>query len=89
MQALNILSLTDYKLEALAGNIPEMTHVSISSTNSALTKLTLFTLNFWSPMKIKLIPAIGMPSMVIIILLISITLYCKCFQNDKHCVHEH
>ena len=35
MQALNILSFTDYKLEALAIKIPEMKHVSISSVNKA------------------------------------------------------
>ena len=87
MQALKILSLTDYKLEALASKIPEMKHVSISSINSTLTKLRSFTHNFWSPIEVKLVSAIGTPATVLIILFISITLYCKLYCNG--CVHEH
>ena len=54
MQSLNILSLTDNGLDALASKIPEMKHVSISSINSILTKLRSFTPNYWSPMKVKM-----------------------------------
>ena len=39
MQSLNISSLTDDRLQALANEIPEMTHVSIFSINSTLMKL--------------------------------------------------
>ena len=53
MQSLNISSLTDNEQEALAIEILEMKHVSISSINSTLTNLRSFTSNFWSPMKIK------------------------------------
>ena len=62
MQGLNILSLTDYKLEVLASKIPEMKHVFISSINSTLTKLRSFTPNFWFPMKVKLVLAMGTPT---------------------------
>ena len=32
---------------------------------------------------------IGTPTAVIIILFLSIILYCKCFQNGKSCLHTH
>ena len=86
MQALNILSLMDYNLEALANKIWEMKHLFISCIKSTLTMLRSFTANFWSPMKVKLFSTIGTPTRVIIILFISITLYSKCFQNGNSCV---
>ena len=89
MQALNISNLTYYKLEALATRIPEIKYVSISSVNSTLTMLRSLTPNFWLPMKVKLVSAIGTPTTVIKILFVSITLYCKCFENGNSCVHEH
>ena len=48
---LNVLSLTDNGLEALASKILEMKHVSISSIYSMLTELRSFPPNFWSPQK--------------------------------------
>ena len=89
MQSLNILSLTDSGLEALARKIPEMKHVSICNINSTLTKLKSFTSNFCPPMKIKIFFTIGTPTAVIIILFIPIAFYCKCFQNGKSCVCKH
>ena len=89
MQALNVSSHVDNKLEALASKIPEMTYVSISSINSMLTQLRSFALNFRSPMRVKLFSTIGTPTTVIIILFQSIALYCKCFQNGKSCVCKH
>ena len=59
MQFLNILSLTDNRLEALASKIPEMKHVSISSINNTLAMLRSFMHNFWSLMNVKLFSAIG------------------------------
>ena len=37
-------------------------------------------------MKVKLFLTIGTPTTVIIILFISIVLYCKCFQNGNSCI---
>ena len=89
MQSLYISSLTDNGLEALASKIPEMEHVSISSINSALTELRSFTPDLWSPMKDKMFSIIGTLIVVIIMLLLSISLYCKCFQNEKSCVYNY
>ena len=89
MQSLNISSLTDNGLETLTSKIPEMKHVSISSINSTLTKLNWFMPNIWSPIKVKMFLTIGTPTAVIIILFLSIALYCKCFWNGKSCVHKH
>ena len=68
MQSLNISSLTDNGLEALASKIPEMKHVSISSINRTFTKLRSFMPNFWFPMKEKILLTIGTPIAVIVIL---------------------
>ena len=71
MQALNISSLTDYKLEALASKIQEMKHASIFSINSTLTKP-----NSWSSIKVKLFLTIGTPTTVYHI----IPIYCIVLQ---------
>ena len=75
MQSLNILSLTDNGLEALASKIPQMKHVSISSINNQLRELRSFTPNLWSLMKVQMFSTMGTPIAVIIILLISDTSY--------------
>ena len=51
-----------------------------------LTKLRSFPPNAWSLMKVKMFSTIGTPIGVIIILFLSIGLYCKCFQNERSCV---
>ena len=88
MQSLNILSLTDNGLQALASKIPEMKLASSSSLNSMLTELRSFTPNFWSTMKVEMFSTVGTP-IVEIILLLSISLYCKCFQNEKSYVNDY
>ena len=89
MQSLNILNLTDNRLEGLASKILEMKHVSISSINSMLTKLRPFIPNFWSPMKVKMFLTISTPLAVNSIITLLIGLYCKCFWNGKSCVHKY
>ena len=81
----NISSLTNNGLEAQASKIPEMKHVSICSTNSMLTKLRLFTHNFWSPMKFKMFSTIGTPIAVIIILILSISVLQMFSKGQKLC----
>ena len=79
MQSLNISSLIDNGLEALANTIPEMKHVSIFSVNSMLTKLRTYPHNFWPPLKVKAVSTMGTPVAVISIIILSIGLNCKCF----------
>ena len=86
MQSLNISSLTDDTLQNSANKIPEMKHVSVFSINNTLTKIRSLPHNFWSSMTVKLFSTVGTPIMVIIILLLLISLYCTCFQNEKGCV---
>ena len=40
-------------------------------------------------MKVKMVSTTGTPIEVIIILFLSIGLYCKCFQNGMSCVHKY
>ena len=83
IQCLNISNLTDYSLQKMANKIPQMKHMSMFSINNTLMKIRSLPPNFWSSMEVKLFSTIGTPIMVIIILLLLISLYCKCFQNKK------
>ena len=86
MHSLNISSITDDHLQNVASRIPEMKHVSVFSINNTLMKLRSLPPKFWSPAKVELFSNISTPIMVIIILLLLINLYCKCFWNIKDCV---
>ena len=54
-----------------------------------IAKLRAYPHSFWSPMKVKIFLITGTPKVVISIIALSISLYCKCFQNRKSCVCKH
>ena len=84
MQSLDVSSTSDETLKSLANKKLEMKHMSVFSINNTLTKLRSPPPTFWSPTKVKLPSSIGTPIMTTIVLaLIIITVYCKCFQNRK------
>ena len=85
-QSLNISILTDDNLHNLGSRIPDMKHMPVLSINDTLMKLRSLPPNFWSSIKAKLFSTIGTPIMQNIILLLLISLYCKCFQNKWGCV---
>ena len=82
MQSLDISSLTDDNLKILAQKITEMKHMSVFSINNTL-KIRSLPPTFWSSMEAKLLSTIGTPIMTIIILLLIIILYCKCFWHKR------
>ena len=86
MQFLNISSLTDDSLQNLANKITEMKHMSVLSINNTLSKIRSLPPTFWSFTEVKLLSTIGTAIMVIIILSLVISLYCKCFLNEEGCV---
>ena len=84
MQSLDISSLTDENLKSITNKILEMKHTSVFSINNILTKLQSVSPTFWSSMEVKLFSTIGTPIITTIILaLIIITKYCKCFSHKK------
>ena len=89
MQSLNISSLTDDSLQNLVNKIPEIKHMSMFSINNTLTKIRSLAPTFWSFMEVKLFSTVGNPIMKIIILLLIISFYCKCFRNKKGFVHKY
>ena len=89
MQSLNITSFTGDSLQNVASKIPKLKHMSVFSINNTLRKLRSLPFNFWSSTEVKLFSTIGTLIMVIIILLLIISLYCKCFWNKKGCVCQY
>ena len=84
MQSLDIPSTSDETLKSLANKILEIKHMYVFSINNIITKLRSPPPTFWSPTKVNLLSTIGTPIMITIVLaLIIITVYCKCFQNGK------
>ena len=79
MQSLNISSLTDDNLKNSANKIPEMNHMSVFSISNTLTRIRSLPPTFWLSMEFELFSTIGTPIMVIIIILLIISLYCKYF----------
>ena len=86
MQYLNIFSLHDHELQVIATEILEMKHFSIFSINNTLTKLHSILISHWSTHAVKVIPTILIPITVVIIVILIVTLYCKCLWNKYSCV---
>ena len=87
MQSLDISSITDENLKSLANEIPQMKYMSVFSINNTLTKLRSSPPNFWSSTEVKLLSTLGIPiTTTIILALIIITTYHKCFWHKQGCV---
>ena len=78
MQSLNISSPNDDSSQKLSSRIPEMKHASVFSINNTLMKLRSLPPYFLSSTRVILFSTRGIPIMVINILLLIISLYCKC-----------
>ena len=79
MQSLDISGLHYDNLKILAHKIPEIKHMSVFSINSILTRIRSLPPTFWSSIEVELFSTIGTPITTIIILVLIIILYCKCF----------
>ena len=79
MQSLNISSLHDHDLQAIA--IPQMKHLSLFSINNTLAKLCSILITHWATHIVKVIPYILTPITVVILIISIVSLYCKCWQN--------
>ena len=66
-----------------------MKHMSVFRVNNNFTNIRSSQPAFWSSTEVKLFSTIGTPITAIIILLLIISLCCKCFQNKKDCVHKY
>ena len=66
-----------------------MKHMSIFSINNTFTKLKSIPMTSWLSKKVKFISTIGTPVKVIIILILVITLHCKCLWNKNDCVPKY
>ena len=89
MKTLNLTSITNDKLQDLAHKVPEMKHRPIYRINSTLTKLTAYSTNFWSSLKVKIFSSLSSLTTELGIIALAIVLYFKCFQNKMSCVHKH